>query len=129
MKVDHIGLAVSNLEEALALYSRLGFASGHQEIVPEQKVRTAALAIGESNLELLEPMGEDSPVGKFIASRGQGVHHLAFQVDNIEEKLQELQVAGFRLIDRKPRLGAGGARVAFLHPQGTLGTLIELVER
>ncbi len=129
MKMDHIGIAVANLEEALAIYSRLGFASGQQEIVPAQKVRTAALAIGESNLELLEPMEEDSPVGKFIASRGQGVHHLAFRVDNIEEKLQELHVAGFRLIDRKPRLGAGGARVAFLHPQGTLGTLIELVER
>lgn len=128
-KIDHIGIAVADLEEALGMYSRLGFVAGHKETVPAQKVHTAALSIGESKLELLQPLEENSPVGKFIASKGQGVHHLALQVEDIEAKLRELQLAGFRLIDDKPRIGAGGARVAFLHPQGTLGTLIELVER
>lgn len=98
-------------------------------MVAEQKVTTATLPIGETILELLEPTEENSPVGKFLASRGAGTHHLAFQVEDIEAKLRELKELGFRLIDEKPRSGAGGAKVAFLHPQGTLGTLIELVER
>lgn len=128
-KIDHIGIAVADLEAAVTIYSKLGFVDVHQETVAEQKVRTATIEIGDSNLELLEPMAEDSPVGRFLASRGPGIHHLAIRVDNIEEKLQELMEVGIPLLDTKPRLGAGGARVAFLHPKGTLGTLIELVER
>jgi len=128
-EIDHIGIAVADLKAALEVYKRLGLVSTHEEIVAEQKVRVAALALGDSTLELLEPLQADSPVGKFLSTRGPGFHHLALRVINIEEKLQELQEAGFRLIDNKPRTGAGGAKVAFLHPQGTLGTLIELVER
>lgn len=129
LKLDHIGIAVEDLEQALKMYKSLGIVCKHTEMVAEQKVTTATLPIGETILELLEPTEENSPVGKFLASRGAGVHHLAFQVENIEAKLLELKELGFRLIDENPRSGAGGAKVAFLHPQGTLGTLIELVER
>lgn len=129
LKIDHVGIAVNNLDQALETYERLGFTCNHKETVIEQKVYTATLAVGESNLELLEPTEENSSIGKFLNSRGAGVHHLAFQVKNIETKLAELKEAGFRLIDEVPRRGAGGAKVAFLHPQGTIGTLIELVER
>ncbi|MHB1651916.1 MAG: methylmalonyl-CoA epimerase [Desulfitobacteriaceae bacterium] len=129
LKLDHIGIAVENLEQALKTYESLGLVCKHTERVAEQKVTTATLPIGETVLELLEPTEENSPVGKFLASRGAGAHHLAFQVEDIEAKLRELKELGFRLIDEKPRSGAGGSKVAFLHPQGTLGTLIELVER
>lgn len=129
IKLDHIGIAVKNLDEALDVYRKLGLAEEHREEVLEQKVKTASLTMGQSNLELLEPTQADSPVGKFLTARGPGVHHLAFEVENIEVKLNELKNLGFRVIDDKPRQGAGGSRVAFLHPQGTLGTLIELVER
>ncbi|CAA7601810.1 Methylmalonyl-CoA epimerase [Acididesulfobacillus acetoxydans] len=127
--LDHIGIAVADLEEALNLYERLGLICEGREEVPGQKVNTAVLPLGRTRLELLQPTQADSPIGKFLAQRGPGVHHLALAVEDIEGKLRELKEQGFRVIDEEPRPGAGGSRVAFLHPKGTLGTLIELVER
>lgn len=129
LKLDHLGIAVPNLEEAIRVYESLGLSCSHIETVLEQKVRTATLPLGETNLELLEPTEANSPIGKFLATRGGGIHHLALQVDNIEEKLLELKSLGFRLIDETPRIGLGGSHVAFIHPQSTFNTLIELVER
>ncbi|KLU58849.1 glyoxalase/bleomycin resistance protein/dioxygenase superfamily protein [Peptococcaceae bacterium CEB3] len=127
--LDHIGIAVADLEEALSLYERLGLTCEGREEVPGQGVSTAALPLGETRLELLQPTRADSPIGKFLAQRGPGVHHLALAVEDIEGKLKELKERGFRVIDEEPRPGAGGSKVAFLHPKGTLGTLIELVQR
>ncbi|AFM40871.1 methylmalonyl-CoA epimerase [Desulfosporosinus acidiphilus SJ4] len=129
LKLDHLGIAVKNLDEAISVYLGLGLSCSQVETIPEQKVRTATLPLGDTNLELLEPMEDDSPVGKFLASRGGGIHHLALQVANIEEKLLELENSGLRLIDKIPRNGLGGSRVAFIHPQSTFNTLIELVQR
>ena len=128
LKLDHVGIAVKDLNGAIEVYERLGLKVAHQETVAAQKVHTATLPLGDTKLELLEPTVPDSAVGKFLAANGEGVHHLALHVDNLEEKLRELQEQGFRLIDETPRGGIGGTRVAFLHPKGTLGTLIELVE-
>lgn len=128
LKLDHIGIAVKDLEKAIKVYESLGLKAVHRETVAAQKVNTVTLPLGESKLELLEPLGEDSAVGKFLASRGEGVHHLALHVDNIEEKLDELKELGLRLIDETPRTGINGTRVAFIHPQSTMGTLVELVE-
>lgn len=128
-KIDHVGIAVSNLNQALKIYQQLGLVCQHRDTVVEQKVNIATLLVGESNLELLEPTEENSSVSKFLNSRGEGIHHLAFQVENIEGKLAELKEAGFLLIDETPRVGAGGAKVAFLHPRGIFGTPIELVQR
>ena len=128
MKLDHVGIAVKDLNGAIEVYEKLGLKVAHKETVESQKVTTATLPLGDTKLELLEPAVAESAVGKFLAAHGEGVHHLAIQVDNIEEKLRELKEQGFRLIDETPRGGIGGTRVAFLHPKNTLGTLIELVE-
>jgi methylmalonyl-CoA/ethylmalonyl-CoA epimerase len=139
LKLDHIGIAVESLDEALKLYSGLlGLEHVGTELVEEQKVRTAFLPLGSgglggaeagTELELLESTDPEGPIGKFIAARGQGVQHLAFRVEDIEAALAELKSAGIRLIDEKPRYGAGGARIAFLHPKSTGGVLVELCER
>ena len=129
LKLDHLGIAVENLDEAIKVYESLGLSCSHIETVLEQKVRTATLPLGDTNLELLEPTEANSPIGKFLATRGGGIHHLALQVDNIEEKLLELKNLGLRLIDQTPRIGLGGSKVAFIHPQSTFNTLIELVQR
>jgi len=129
LKLDHLGIAVPNIDEAIRVYETLGLSCSQVETILEQKVRTATLPLGETNLELLEPTEANSPIGKFIAARGGGIHHLALQVDNIEEKLLELKNLGFRLIDETPRIGLGGSHVAFIHPQSTFNTLIELVQR
>ena len=129
LKLDHLGIAVENLDEAIRVYELLGLSCSHVETVLEQKVRTATLPIGDTNLELLEPTEANSPIGKFLATRGGGIHHIALQVDNIEEKLLELKSLGLRLIDETPRIGLGGSQVAFIHPQSTFNTLIELVQR
>ncbi len=129
LKLDHLGIAVANLDEAIRVYETLGLSCSQVETVPEQKVRTATFPLGETNLELLEPTEANSPIGKFLATRGGGIHHLALQVDNIEEKLLELKSLGLRLIDETPRIGLGGSHVAFIHPQSTFNTLIELVQR
>jgi methylmalonyl-CoA/ethylmalonyl-CoA epimerase len=129
LKLDHLGIAVANLDEAIRVYETLGLSCSQVETVPEQKVRTATFPLGETNLELLEPTEANSPIGKFLATRGGGIHHLALQVDNIEERLLELKSLGLRLIDETPRIGLGGSHVAFIHPQSTFNTLIELVQR
>lgn len=129
-KVDHIGVAVRSIEEAAKLYEvLLGLKITATEVVEEQKVKVAFLPTGDSEVELLESTDPEGPVAKFIAARGEGIQHIAFRVDNLEEMLAALKKAGVRLIDEKPRFGAGGAKIAFLHPKETFGTLIELCER
>lgn len=128
LNLDHVGIAVKDMQNAVQLYENLGLQAAHRETVATQKVNTATLSLGGTKLELLEPTTEDSAVARFLKSRGEGVHHLAFQVDNLEEKLNELKILGIRLIDETPRIGVGGSKVAFIHPQGMMGTLIELVE-
>ncbi|HID15957.1 MAG TPA: methylmalonyl-CoA epimerase [Candidatus Atribacteria bacterium] len=130
-QVDHLGIAVSNLEESVKLYKDLlGFSLEGVEEVEDQKVKVAIFNIeGKSpNIELLEPTSEESPIYKFIEKRGEGIHHIALGVKNIEEMLMMLKEKGVRLIDEKPRIGAGGKKIAFLHPKSTKGVLIELCE-
>ncbi|MHB8071897.1 MAG: methylmalonyl-CoA epimerase [Candidatus Cryosericum sp.] len=128
--IDHVGIAVSNLTESLAFWqSALGIELHGIEEVAEQKVRTAFLPVGGTEIELLEPTGPDSPIAKFIEKRGEGLHHVAIRVDNIDEALAELKAKGVQLIDEVPRRGAGGARIAFVHPKATHGVLLELCER
>ncbi len=129
MKLDHIGIAVRSIDEALKTYqSKLGFAVAEIIVVEEQKVRVAILPSGDSTLELLEPTAPDSPVHKFIERRGEGVHHLCFQVEDIEKKIAELQAGLMSLVNLTSSVGAGDRKVAFLHPKSTHGVLIELVE-
>jgi methylmalonyl-CoA/ethylmalonyl-CoA epimerase len=130
LKIDHIGVAVEKLDDALAVYEGiLGLKLTGVEAVEEQKVRTAFIPVGETEVELLESTDPEGPIGKFIAAKGQGMQHVAFRVENIDEALAELKAKGVRLIDEKPRYGAGGARIAFLHPKSTNGVLVELCER
>jgi methylmalonyl-CoA/ethylmalonyl-CoA epimerase len=128
-KIDHIGVAVPSIDGALATYQALGLTETHREEVASQKVRTAFLPVGTSSIELLEPTSEDSPVAKFLAKRGGGVHHICFAVDDIDAALRDLAARGFRLIHTRPVPGAGGKRVAFLHPDSGNGVLIELSQR
>lgn len=130
VKIDHIGIAVSDLAETLKVYTdALGLTLHGTETVEEQKVKTAFLPVGDSEIELLESTAPDGPIGKFIETRGQGIQHIALRVDDIEAALAELKAKGVRLIDEKPRYGAGGAKIAFLHPKATNGVLIELCQR
>ena len=130
LKLDHVGIAVSNMEESLKLYiDLLGMQFNGTETVDEQKVKVAFLPVGDTEVELLESTDAEGPVAKFIESRGQGIQHLAFKVDDIEEALEICKEKGIRLIDEKPRYGAGGAKIAFLHPKSTNGVLIELCQR
>lgn len=129
-KVDHIGVAVSNLEEALKIYTDvLGLKLHGTEVVEEQKVRVAFMPVGDTEIELLESTDPEGPIARFIEKRGEGIQHIAFRVDDIEEALEQMRQRGVRLIDEKPRYGAGGARIAFLHPKSTGGVLVELCER
>ena len=129
-KIDHIGVAVQSIDKALGLFRDvLGLELGGTEEVATQKVQVAFLKVGETRLELLEPTQEDSNVGKYLASKGEGIHHVALKVDNIEAALAQLKAQGVRLINEQPVPGAHGARVAFLHPKGTYGMLLELVEK
>ena len=129
MKLHHIGIAVGSLGAARPVFEKvLGKPPDSEEVVEEQKVRVAMFQVGESRLELLEATSEDSPLARSIAKRGQGLHHIALAVEELAGTLRELENAGVRLIDREPRRGAGNALVAFLHPAGTSGVLIELVE-
>jgi methylmalonyl-CoA/ethylmalonyl-CoA epimerase len=130
LKIDHIGVAVEKLDDALSVFEGLlGLKLQGTETVAEQKVTTAFLPVGDSEVELLVSTDPEGPIGKFIAAKGQGVQHVAFRVENLEEALAELKEKGVRLIDEKPRNGAGGARIAFLHPKATNGVLVELCER
>ncbi len=128
MKIDHIGIAVKSLDEAMKTYEALGFEVEEIEEVAEQRVKVAMLPVGESRIELLEATSEDSAIAKFISSRGEGIHHIAINVENIEEALKRAKDAGLKLIDEKPRIGAGGKKVAFIHPKSTHGVLLEFVE-
>lgn len=129
-KVDHIGIAVENLDEALKFYEEtLGIKCTSKEVVEDQKVKVAFLPIGDTEVELLESTDENGAIAKFIEKRGQGVQHIAYRVDNIEEAIAEMKGKGIRMIDEEPRYGAGGAKIAFLHPKSTFGVLIELCER
>ena len=129
-KVDHIGIAVKNMEEALAFYrDTLGISSVGTEVIEEQKVKVAFLPLGDTELELLESTSPDGPVAKFIEKRGEGIQHVALRVENIEEALKELKEKDFKLIDQQPRYGAGNAKIAFLHPKATGGILLEISER
>jgi methylmalonyl-CoA/ethylmalonyl-CoA epimerase len=130
LRIDHLGIAVKRMAEAKKLFQDiLGLELTGTENVEEQKVTTSIFSLGESEVELLESTSPDGPVARFIEKRGEGIQHLAIQVDNLDAALEELKDKGIRLIDEKPRVGASGARIAFLHPKSTLGILIELSER
>ena len=128
--IDHIGIAVKSIDDALKFWETgLGIKCTGVEEVSEQKVKTAFLPLKDSEVELLEPTGDDSPVAKFIEKKGEGIHHLSIRVDNLEKALSELKEQGVRLIDEHPRKGAGGAMIAFIHPSATGGVLFELSQR
>jgi methylmalonyl-CoA epimerase len=128
-RIDHIGVAVEDIDAALALYERdYAMTLVHRETVAEQGVEAVLLDVGENHIELLAATGPDTPVGKFIAKKGPGMHHVAYQVDDIEAALAELKEAGLRLIDEKPRTGIRNSRVAFLHPATAGGLLTEIVQ-
>jgi len=127
--VDHVGIAVKNLDEAVNVYCNiLGFKLLKVHELAERKVKVAFFSTGgETKIELLEPLGSDSPVAKFLESRGEGIHHIAVKVDDIEKALEKLREKGVMLVDEKPRIGAEGKKIAFVHPKSTKGVLIELV--
>ena len=130
LKIDHLGIAVNSIEEGKNFWKDiLGLEFEGTETVAEQRVTTAFFPVGESEVELLESTAADGPVAKYIEKRGQGIQHVAFRVENIEAALAELKEKGVRLIDETPRRGAGGAKIAFLHPKATNGVLVELCER
>jgi methylmalonyl-CoA/ethylmalonyl-CoA epimerase len=129
MKINHLGIATKGIDEALKFWEdALGLENVHTETVEDQKVRVAMLPIGESRIELLEPTSEDSPISKFLEKRGGGIHHIAVETDDIEAALAKLKAQGARLIDEKPRIGAEGCLVAFVHPSSANGVLLELVQ-
>jgi methylmalonyl-CoA/ethylmalonyl-CoA epimerase len=127
-RLDHIGIAVSSIDDALPIYRALGLSEAGRETVASQGVVTAFLPLGETRLELLEPTGPDSPIAKFLERRGAGIHHVCFAVNDLEVALAELKSAGYRLVHERPVPGADGKRVAFLHPSAGHGVLIELSE-
>ncbi len=124
--IDHVAIAVRNLEEGCKLWKDLGYEIEY-EVVEEQKVRVAIIHTGKERIEILEPLEEDTPISNFLNKRGEGIHHLALNVNNIEEVLKHLESKGYRLIDHEPRIGAGGKKIAFVHPRDTK-FLLELVE-
>ena len=128
LKIDHLGIAVPSLAEAVKAYEALGFTVESREDVPTEKVRVAFVPVGESRLELLEPTDADSTIAKFLQKRS-GIHHVCVLVENIETALAELRARGVALIDEKPRVGAAGSRVAFVHPRSAGGVLLELKEK
>ncbi|MDY6915237.1 MAG: methylmalonyl-CoA epimerase [Candidatus Cloacimonadota bacterium] len=127
-KIDHIGIAVEDLDEAIALYEKMGLKLAGTEIVEDQKVKVAFFPIGEIRLELLEPTNEESPIAKFIQKKGAGIHHIAFKTDDTASELKQIENNGLKLIDKKPRAGAHNTKIGFLHPKSTLGVLLELCE-
>ena len=128
-KIDHIAIASDDIDAAQELFNRLlGIDISDRETVDDQKIRTDIYSLGESHIEVMEPTAGDSPISKFLEKRGEGIHHLCFEVENIEAMLADLQSSGIQLIDEKPRIGAGGKKIAFLHPKSTHGVLIELSE-
>jgi methylmalonyl-CoA epimerase len=128
-RIDHIGVAVDEIEPAIELYrGSLELNVAHREVVEEQGVEAVLLDVGENHVELLAPLGPDTPVGRFLAKQGPGLHHVAYQVSDIDEALELCREAGLRLIDERPRTGIRGSRVAFVHPGSTGGVLTEIVE-
>ena len=128
-RVDHVGIAVKNLDEAVKFYESLGFKASGYEVVAEQKVKVAFLPCGDSELELLESTEPDGPIARFIEKNGPGIQHIAIRVDDIDKALEELKAKEVRLIDQVPRYCAGNARIAFVHPKATGGVLLELTQR
>jgi|SRR5690348_2882972 len=129
MRIHHVGIAVRSLEAAVPIFEKLlGHGPESEELVEDQKVRVASFEAGESRIELLEATAPDSPIARFIEKRGQGLHHLTLEVPDLAKALAELESSDIKLIDRKPRMGAGRESIAFLHPSSTSGVLIELVE-
>lgn len=129
MKINHLGIATKGIDEALKFWEgALGLENVHTEIVEDQKVRVAMLPIGETRIELLEPVSEDSPISKFLEKRGGGIHHIAVEVEDIIASLKKLKAEGVRLIDETPRIGAEGCLVAFVHPSSANGVLLELTQ-
>ena len=130
LKIDHLGIAVNSIDTGKNFWTEaLGLSFEGTETVTEQKVTTAFLPVGESEVELLESTAPDGPIAKYLEKKGEGIQHVAFRVENLDEALAELKEKGIRLIDETPRKGAGGARIAFLHPKATNGVLVELCER
>jgi methylmalonyl-CoA/ethylmalonyl-CoA epimerase len=130
MKINHLGIATKKIDEALKFWEdALGLKKVHTEIVEDQKVRVAMLPIGETNIELLEPTSDDSPISKFLEKRGGGIHHIAVEVEDIEASLAKLKAEGARLIDETPRTGAENCLVAFVHPASSGGVLLELTQK
>ncbi len=127
-KIDHIGVAVKDLESAMELYKKLGFEIEGIEEVREQKVKVAMLPVGESKIELIEATSDDSVIARFVEKKGEGIHHIAVNVDDIEKALDSAKAQGLQLIDEKPRIGVGGKKIAFVHPKSTKGVLLEFVE-
>jgi len=129
-KIDHIAIAVENMDQEIERYrDLLGFEFHGTEVVEEQKVKVAFFQVGDVHIELTAPTEEDSPVAKFIAKRGTGIHHVAYEVDNIESQIADFQEKEVRMIDKEPRIGAGGAKIAFAHPKSFSGVLVELKEK
>ena len=129
MRIHHLGIAVESLEKAVPVFELLlGRAPDSREKVEDQKVRIAGFQVGETRIELLEATSPDSPIARFIGKRGPGIHHLTLTVDNLQTTLNELNRRGIKLVDRTPRIGAGGESIAFLHPSSTANILIELLE-
>jgi methylmalonyl-CoA/ethylmalonyl-CoA epimerase len=128
--IEHIGIAVKNIEESIGFYEKiLGLKCYGIEEIDDQKVKTAFFKLGETKIELLETTGPDGPIGKFIEKKGEGIHHIAFAVEDIEQSLKEAESKGIQLIDNKPRLGAENFEIAFLHPKSTGGILMEFCEK
>ncbi len=128
-RIDHIGVAVAEIEPALELYcDHFQMQVAHREVVEEQGVEAVLLDVGENHVELLAPLGADTPVGKFLARSGPGLHHVAYQVQDIDATLGALKQAGMQMIDEQPRTGIRGSRVAFMHPRASAGVLTEIVE-
>ncbi len=128
--IEHIGIAVKNLEQAIAYYKDiLGLSCYNIEEVPDQKVKTAFFMVGQTKIELLESTAEDGPIAKFIEKKGEGIHHLAFAVSGLSAILPEIEAKGIQLIDKQPRAGAEGLQIAFVHPKSTFGVLTEFCEK
>lgn len=125
-RVAHIGIAVRSIDEAAKFYEQLGLLVSHREAVPSQKVTVGFIPVGDTCIELIQPEADDAPIAKFLASRGPGLHHICFEVKDIDSTHAELAAAGARLIDKSPRPGAHNTRVAFVHPESAVGVLVEL---